>query len=379
MKDQNLLFQDNKIYSPIFHNEDIAINKHTVQSTDATQGSVSKPNLSLEETAKQINSLLKKKSLSDYETSTDSIDYEELMSSLIKDDTLNSVCPKCGDTYIVKNGFNKKGNQRYLCKHCKSIFTSTSGTLTSYTRKSIDLWIKYIKCMILSMSVRSISSELGIHYNTAFQWRHKILHAMKNHFHDKEEGVIQVDEARFLLSHKGTNKISSILTPKIKYDRTAKNFLFGGNDNVVSVICSRDESNNIICETACIGLMKNEDIFYTLDTNIKEGSIFCTGRFQGYNVYAKTNNLIHIFRKGLIDNGQIITNIAAVRYKTELSKFISFCFRGVATKYLSHYLLWFKWLHKNPNPIDLLSKTYETRNRISIKDFCHVRPAYECR
>ena len=42
-------------------------------------------------------------------------------------------CPKCGCKEFNKNGFNLKGEQRYLCKHCFKTFISEQSNSQEYS------------------------------------------------------------------------------------------------------------------------------------------------------------------------------------------------------------------------------------------------------
>ena len=42
-------------------------------------------------------------------------------------------CPKCGCRDFIKNGFNLKGAQRYLCKHCFKTFIPEQSNSLEYS------------------------------------------------------------------------------------------------------------------------------------------------------------------------------------------------------------------------------------------------------
>ena len=42
-------------------------------------------------------------------------------------------CPKCGCTDFNKNGFNIKGEQRYMCKHCFKTFIPEQSNSQEYS------------------------------------------------------------------------------------------------------------------------------------------------------------------------------------------------------------------------------------------------------
>ena len=89
-------------------------------------------------------------------------------------------CPHCGETYCSKFGFTRQGKQRYRCSGCRRTFTATTNTTLDYTKKDIDVWMKYIDCMANHMSIRKSAKACGINKSTSFEWRHKILDALKH-------------------------------------------------------------------------------------------------------------------------------------------------------------------------------------------------------
>jgi hypothetical protein len=52
--------------------------------------------------------------------------------------------------------------------------------LTSVSQKDIEVWGKYIHCMIKKYPLRKCAKICEINLATAFAWRHKILDALQN-------------------------------------------------------------------------------------------------------------------------------------------------------------------------------------------------------
>ena len=120
-----------------------------------------------------------------------------------------TLCPHCGSVHFVKNG-TKLGHQRYLCRECNKSFVQNSGTILFRTHKGINIWQKYIQCMIDKLPLRRCAEECGITLPTAFAWRHKILDALQNMMEEvKLEGIVEADETFFRISYKGNKKFSN--------------------------------------------------------------------------------------------------------------------------------------------------------------------------
>ena len=57
------------------------------------------------------------------------------------------VCPHCNCEDISRNGkYNDK--QRYICKDCGKTFTDFTNSATYKSKKPLDKWMKYAKCML---------------------------------------------------------------------------------------------------------------------------------------------------------------------------------------------------------------------------------------
>ena len=66
------------------------------------------------------------------------------------------VCPHCSSELISRNG-KYNGKQRYICKDCRKTFTDFTNSATYRSKKSLDKWLKYAKCMIMGLSIRKSS------------------------------------------------------------------------------------------------------------------------------------------------------------------------------------------------------------------------------
>ena len=112
------------------------------------------------------------------------------------------VCPFCGKAHVVRNG-RHDGKQRYLCKECGKTFFASSNSIASGTHKNLAVWEQYVDCMINGYSLRKSAAICGIHYNTAFAWRHKILDALQKMADNVVlDGIVEADETFFAVSYK---------------------------------------------------------------------------------------------------------------------------------------------------------------------------------
>ena len=150
------------------------------------------------------------------------------------------VCPLCGCIHVVRNGHRKDGTQRYVCKDCGKSFVIATNSIVSGTRKDLSVWEQYIDCMMNGLSIRKTAVACGIHRNTAFLWRHKILDALQNMADDVTlDGIIEADETFFAISYKGNHsKSKTFAMPRKAHKRGHSTHIRGLSKEKVCVPCA---------------------------------------------------------------------------------------------------------------------------------------------
>lgn len=111
------------------------------------------------------------------------------------------------------------------------------------------------------------------------------------------------------------------------------------------VVCVVSKDYQSVSKIAILGKPTWNKIKTVLDGHIKDCSTFVTDSFTAYRQAVKQWDVHHIaiprgshkkdgFNIGLINN-----------YHARLKNFINHVFKGVATKYLNNYLVYFNFLH----------------------------------
>ncbi len=179
------------------------------------------------------------------------------------------------------------------------------------------------------------------------------------------EGVIEADEVFLAESFKGT-KPSKMPRKSRKRGKQIKKR--GISNEQVCIATAIDRQGNLIMELLCRGRMTHQELERLYDGRVGDNSIFCTDSHKSYVQFAKDCSLEHKrIQRGKHKEGIYhIQHINAVHSK--LKKWMN-KFNGVATKYISNYLYWFKWL-----------QLFETdKEVVKIKNFmvqCNVAHAY---
>jgi transposase-like protein len=262
-------------------------------------------------------------------------------------------CPHCGCIgHVSRNGHRKNGKQRYICKDCSKSFVANTNSITSGTQKELNVWINYIKCMMNGLSIRKTADICGIHRNTAFLWRHKILDALQDVVENTIlEGIVEADETFFPVSYKGNHKKSSFVMPRKAHKRGSSTHTRGLSKQQVCVPCAIDRKGHSLSKIATLGRIMTKDLHLIYDDKIKPESTLCTDKMNSYVRFAKCNNLNLVqLKTGKSVKG--IYNIQHINsYHSKLKGFIR-GFKGVSTKYLNNYLTWNNCVNMNGSSMD---------------------------
>lgn len=249
-----------------------------------------------------------------------------------------AICPFCGGKHVVKNG-STRGIARYLCRICGKTFGDTQDTILKNTRKSLDVWHRYIECMINKFSLRKSAEICNLSLPVAFAWRHKILDALQNMMEQVQlDGIVEADETFMAISYKGNHKQGSL--PRKSHRRGTKATTRGLSCEKVCIPCGVNMGGLSIARISNLGKPSWKDIDKVLGGRVKKGSIFVTDSFKGYGriSYAMGVDHIRIKPKKHTEgsfNIQLMNN-----YHSQLKEMVNGRFRGVSTKYLNNYIVY---------------------------------------
>lgn len=283
------------------------------------------------------------------------------------------VCPHCGSIHVVRNGKRPDGAQRYVCRDCKKSFVANSNSITSGTRKDFSVWEKYIDCMLNGMSLAKSAVICGIHKNTAFAWRHKILDALQIMAQNvKLCGIIEADETFFAISYKGNHKKSKTFTmPRSAHKRGHSTHLRGLSREKVCVPCAVNRNGLSIAKITNTGRVSTKDLHHIYDGRIENNSTIVTDKMNSYVRFTNANNLKLVqLKTGKAKKG--IYNIQHINnYHSQLKRFLS-GFNGVSTKYLNNYLVW-------NNLVNYAKETEEEKRNIFLSFVLSALITVNCR
>jgi transposase-like protein len=244
------------------------------------------------------------------------------------------ICPRCRCEYVTKAGVHN-GRQVYKCKNCKYQFRETAKSLVYYSHKYY-LLVDYIKCMLEGKSLRACAREVGISLPTSFRWRHKILSAIQGleggiNF----SGITEADELLLQYSEKGRRYKS----PEEK-EQAIKTI----HPNV-AVLVMTDREGNLLFKHTGENKVHNSQIKEELKRRVSENNLICFKPNDEFKqaVMESPSKKVIVRRK---TKGLAIYSVNVAEKK--ITNFLVWMmrFRGVATKYLQNYLMWFVVMNK---------------------------------
>jgi transposase-like protein len=272
---------------------------------------------------------------------------------------------------IAKYGKSEKGRQRYINLESGKTLSDSDQSIVRYTKKTYAQWHSYIKHMLYGLSLREIAFEVGISVTTAFNWRHKILSAMRDYQEQHAlSGEIELDETYFLLNMKGPWKKKQM--PRKAKKRGTRAWQRGISNEYICVLVGLDKTDHILSKIVGQGNPLGEVMYEALAGRVNQKSIIISDSKSAYQeISSKLKcNLIQIpsgqHQEGMFNLGSIN------QYHSELKNWLS-RFKGISTKHLEGYLVWFRFMkllqyqkEYDSRPNELMN--YAISNKVSMKN-----------
>jgi transposase-like protein len=243
-------------------------------------------------------------------------------------------CPHCENRDVVRWG-HASDLPRYRCKSCKRTFNALTKTPLANLRMK-DKWGSQTQAMIDGVSTAKAAARCGVHYTTAFRWRHRFLASLSG---DKPKGLIGIvegDETFILESFKGRR--SGL--PRKPRKRGGKSAKRGLSAEQIPVIVARDRQG--ATTDAVLAKLDRASITAALSGVVTPNNEFCCDGGTAIVAFAKRAGIAaHVLPKPGKPTRQApdyhLNNVNA--YHGRLKEWLR-RFHGVATKNLPNYLGW---------------------------------------
>lgn len=89
-------------------------------------------------------------------------------------------CKKCGSVHIVKNGNDRHGHTRFICKDCGSTFGEVIEDKVFASHKDASVWKEFIMFLLSGYTLEECAKKCKISKTLAFTWKHVFLETMSN-------------------------------------------------------------------------------------------------------------------------------------------------------------------------------------------------------
>lgn len=243
-------------------------------------------------------------------------------------------CPHCEGRDVVLWGRASR-LPRYRCKACRRTFNALTKTPLARLRLK-DQWAAQAEAMIEGVSTAKAARRCGVHYTTAFRWRHRFLEALASDKPQALSGIVEGDETFILESFKGKRAAM----PRAARKRGGKSVKCGISAEQIPVLVARDRHG--ATTDAVLPKLNRVSIATALDGIVTPANEFCCDGGTAIIAFARRAGIpTHILpmpgkpKPNALDFH--INNVNA--YHGRLKEWLR-RFHGVATKNLPNYLGW---------------------------------------
>lgn len=235
-------------------------------------------------------------------------------------------CPHCLSSRVHRwGGF--AGRRRYRCIACSHTFSDFTGTPLAYL-KHIDRWPAFCSCIVDELPVRTCAEHLDVDVTTAFRWRHRLLWTLNVTDHATLKHQVSVGETCFAHSEKGKRNLDR--EPR----RRAAVYWVGVRR--AWVIVAQDVVGTTLASTSGHRRPGPADLVRTLVRRIRRVTCIVSGSGR-HGAAARAAKRLGVHHKHAPGASRELTELRL--YDARLRRWLG-RFRGVATRYLDHYLAW---------------------------------------
>jgi transposase-like protein len=246
-------------------------------------------------------------------------------------------CPRCRCPEHWRHG-HANGLQRYRCRACGRTFNALTGTPLARLRHKAK-WLDYCDSLLdPATTVRRAAERVGVHKNTSFRWRHRMLTLVRTDRQLPLRGIVEADEMYLLESEKGARQLTR---PARKRGGVASKR--GISSEQVCVLVARDRSGRTHDAVTGKGPLTAVQLQRHLAPVLDKDILLVTDSHAAYRGFARASGVTHEavnLRAGERVRGAVhVQNVNA--YHSRLRGWLHH-FRGVATRYLANYCGW-RW------------------------------------
>lgn len=247
-------------------------------------------------------------------------------------------CPHCRGRRIHRWGF-ASGRQRYRCLACGRTFSAYTGTVLYYLKRA-DAWDAFLVAMRDCLSVRQAALAADIHRDTAFRWRHRLLESVESRERVLLTDQVAVGSTWFRYSRKGAAAPRGRMEGARPDGAWPEGAPGPAGARRVWVVLARDGGGRAV-GTVVGGRQPLAEVLTECMRGRVAGDATIRARTGPYSPAALCARRLGLTysRLGPTTPGAELESVPS--YAARLKRWMR-RFHGVATRYLSHYLAWFR-------------------------------------
>ena len=190
-----------------------------------------------------------------------------------------NMCPRCGNTSIVKNGFYKNGYQKYICKECKTSFSPLTDTIFDCKKIPISEWIEYLIHLFEFHSITTSARDNRNAVSTGRYWLFKVFAVLE----DIQDDIILEDKIY----------LDEMFFPVVKSKEVLKDGkkLKGISRNKIAVACAFDNHDHLYIKVEYTSKPSDTSTWDALGSHIKPGSHLIHDGERSHGVLIRNLNL----------------------------------------------------------------------------------------
>lgn len=250
-------------------------------------------------------------------------------------------CPRCQSASCYRNG-QANGMQRFRCRECRRSFNALTGTPLARLRHK-DKWLAFCACLLdAATTVRRAAGQTGVHRNTSFRWRHRMLALTKLDRSLPLSGTVEIQTVELAESHKGARP------PRGASRYPGSPAARSSSGERICLLLARDRhgrTHDALTGQAPLTLAQLQG---HLGGALHIDARMLTRHAEPYRQFAAAAGILHIVierdARSPHDTALHLDNVSA--YRDRLCTWLGH-FRGVATRYLENYCGW-RWAIDGP-------------------------------
>lgn len=252
-------------------------------------------------------------------------------------------CPRCGCPHVVRRGHDADGAQRWLCRGCGRTFRGTTGSVLASSGLDGAVWAEYAAMMVSGATLRDCAAACGVSPRTSLSVRHRLLEVTGRSLPAFEAGPgcpVQVDETLVPDSLSGNHSLGGAPMPRRARRRGGDGAAGGVSRDKVSVVVAASPRGGVFLQEACRGKLGVDDARRAMAGCAVEGAVVSADGQRGYvRALREMGAAAHLrFASGGSPAPMNLADAVHSAPKAFLARF-----RGVSTRRLHGYLMWFKW------------------------------------